>query len=373
MIIWEGDPADPTRKPPEMYTLIENFCLGLRRLEVFGRPSSLRRGWVTVLAPGQESHLETLSLSEDGTPQTVRAPCFDSLGGTEKEEWGQATLWNKESWEEGIKELANGGKAVVPMTPEIDALRPKSPVRGGSAAAAGVGGPQGHVGMPQQGGGGPRFNQGVMPMQGGPRMGGGPGFMSLPNNPMMAANQMVGVQPGMMGMGMPLMANAAATGMGMEEMMAAMGGAWNPAMGMGGMNPNVGMGAGVGMQGMMPPVGMGGMMPGQGMPGATGHGNPQVAMMGQMGGQMGQMGMGQGGFNAGMPGMFNPAAMGNWNNDQGQFAMDTSGWEGDQNSMNGMGMAPGMMGGMGGMNMMGQWAGGGGVGGMNSRPAGNRF
>ncbi|KIM41900.1 hypothetical protein M413DRAFT_71486, partial [Hebeloma cylindrosporum] len=50
VIIWEGDPEDPTRKPPEMYTLIENFCLGTRRLEVFGKLSSLRRGWVTVLA-----------------------------------------------------------------------------------------------------------------------------------------------------------------------------------------------------------------------------------------------------------------------------------------------------------------------------------
>ncbi|KAF8875719.1 MT-A70-domain-containing protein, partial [Gymnopilus junonius] len=57
VIIWEGDPSDPTRKPPEMYTLIENFCLGLRRLEIFGRLSSLRRGWVTVLAPGQEGYI----------------------------------------------------------------------------------------------------------------------------------------------------------------------------------------------------------------------------------------------------------------------------------------------------------------------------
>ncbi|KAJ7441431.1 MT-A70-domain-containing protein [Mycena latifolia] len=49
---WEGDTADPTRKPPEMYTLIENFCLGTRRLEVFSRAhSSVRRGWVTALMP----------------------------------------------------------------------------------------------------------------------------------------------------------------------------------------------------------------------------------------------------------------------------------------------------------------------------------
>ncbi|KIM81933.1 hypothetical protein PILCRDRAFT_29225, partial [Piloderma croceum F 1598] len=51
VIIWEGDPTDPTRKPPEMYTLIENFCLGTRRLEIFGKArSSLRRGWVCVLS-----------------------------------------------------------------------------------------------------------------------------------------------------------------------------------------------------------------------------------------------------------------------------------------------------------------------------------
>src|SRR5260370_41899263 len=25
VILWEGDPTDPMRKPPEMYTLIENF------------------------------------------------------------------------------------------------------------------------------------------------------------------------------------------------------------------------------------------------------------------------------------------------------------------------------------------------------------
>ncbi|KAJ7279036.1 MT-A70-domain-containing protein [Mycena rebaudengoi] len=54
VIFWEGDAADPTRKPPEMYTLIENFCLGTRRLEIFGRAaSSIRRGWVTALGPGQ--------------------------------------------------------------------------------------------------------------------------------------------------------------------------------------------------------------------------------------------------------------------------------------------------------------------------------
>ena len=142
VIIWEGDPSDPTRKPPEMYTLIENFCLGIRRLEVFGRPSSLRRGWVTVLGQGQEEHLQAL---EDGTVHVAGS------------EGGRGTLWNKEAWDEGIKEFSNGGKPVVPMTSEIDALRPKSPVRGGDRAnqqgASGTGQGPTNVGGGAGGGG----------------------------------------------------------------------------------------------------------------------------------------------------------------------------------------------------------------------------
>ena len=58
VMIWECDPAgmslppyfvfglnspaalDPLRKPPEMHSLIENFCLGTCRLEIFGCMSS---------------------------------------------------------------------------------------------------------------------------------------------------------------------------------------------------------------------------------------------------------------------------------------------------------------------------------------------
>ncbi|KAJ7260971.1 MT-A70-domain-containing protein [Mycena haematopus] len=122
VIFWEGDPTDPTRKPPEMYTLIENFCLGTRRLDVFGRaPSSLRRGWVTALAPGQETHLPR------------EGPVYTDDGAT-------AVRWDREAWDNDIKTLANGGKTVVPMTPEINALRPKSPFRPGQGANANSGG-----------------------------------------------------------------------------------------------------------------------------------------------------------------------------------------------------------------------------------------
>ena len=102
VMIWEGDASDPTLKPPEMYTLVENFCLGLRRLEIFGRSRALRRGWVTALAEGEEERIE------DGM-------CIDADENNEGQD--NATPWDREVWENRIKELSNSGKAVVPMTP----------------------------------------------------------------------------------------------------------------------------------------------------------------------------------------------------------------------------------------------------------------
>lgn len=40
--------SDPLLKPPELQALVENFCLGTRRLHLYGSPHSLRRGWLTV-------------------------------------------------------------------------------------------------------------------------------------------------------------------------------------------------------------------------------------------------------------------------------------------------------------------------------------
>ncbi|KAL7411730.1 MT-A70-domain-containing protein [Mrakia frigida] len=51
VIVWEGDSEDPHRKPREIYSLIENFCLGLRRLDLFGDESRARPGWVTAGFP----------------------------------------------------------------------------------------------------------------------------------------------------------------------------------------------------------------------------------------------------------------------------------------------------------------------------------
>ena len=100
VVIWEGDPDDPTLKPPEMCTLVENFCLGLRRLELFARGKTLRRGWVSVLAEGEEERVQDVVVEEDGDGIT------------------QTRVWDKDVWEKEVKELAkgSGGRMVVPMT-----------------------------------------------------------------------------------------------------------------------------------------------------------------------------------------------------------------------------------------------------------------
>lgn len=102
VIIWEGDPTDPTLKPPEMHTLIENFCLGLRRLELFGRARTLRKGWVSALADGEEASIPADQHGDVGMEGDDETP----------------VRWNREAWEAKMKEFAGhaGGKCVVPMT-----------------------------------------------------------------------------------------------------------------------------------------------------------------------------------------------------------------------------------------------------------------
>nr|GAT50249.1 predicted protein [Mycena chlorophos] len=239
VIFWEGDPTDPTRKPPEMYTLIENFCLGTRRLELFGRaPSSLRRGWVTALSPGQETRVP-----REGTVYT--------------DEGAVAGPWNHASWDADIKTLANGGKFVVPMSAEIETLRPKSPVRGGGPPGPGSGPGGAGAGPPLAvSGGPPRFNNNLH---------------AVPNA---NAGQMMMMPQPMIGMGMP--GAMGMNGMGMVGDPGMMPVQQWPA----GMNPMM-MGMGYNNFGAGPAWGQGQYMPvGEqyGMDGAWDDGN---GMMGQ--------------------------------------------------------------------------------------------
>ncbi|KAF7966980.1 hypothetical protein HWV62_36316, partial [Athelia sp. TMB] len=273
VIIWEGDAQDPMRKPPEMYTLIENFCLGTRRLELFGRArSSLRRGWVTVLVEGDETR--------------VRAEMAPDI------EVGQQVpgLWEREGWEAGIRELAGAeGRPVVPSTAEIDNLRPKSPVRGGSSNHHQQG--QNHVQ-----GQGQMFNQGM-----------GVGVGMNPMNAMaMGMNNMGGMgNMGMMGMGRGMAAPMNNMNMSNMGVMGPMGNMSMGNMGMGNMGMGMGMGMGRGGQMNMNPM----MMQNQ-MMGMIGGGNP--GMMGGAGGA-GMEGMWPGmqpGMQPGMSGMMSQGGMG---------------------------------------------------------------
>ena len=97
-----------------MYTLVENFCLGTRRLEIFGRARSVRRGWVTVLAEGEESRIEQV---KSQARMGINVGIDSGEGGHGRYGVENAVPWNKESWEERIKMQSQGGKAVVPMTP----------------------------------------------------------------------------------------------------------------------------------------------------------------------------------------------------------------------------------------------------------------
>lgn len=288
-----------------MYTLIENFCLGIRRLEIFGRATSLRRGWVTVLARGNDRQL---AVSEDGSVHV------------EGEEGGLATTWRQETWDEQVKQLHMNGRAVVPMTPEIDALRPKSPVRhnqnmssgGGSAMSGGVA-----VGIPggsnnNTNSGGARFNSGNRQSS---FISHGPALLS--QNQMVNQNQMM-AQQNMMGMGVGV--NQFGMGMGVpvpiDEMMSP---GWNHMMNagpMGAMNVN-GMGP-PGMPGGPGHVGMSNNNVNLGMPSVVPMGGvnvgPHIPIHHHQQQMMNHMGMGGGGFQAhsavgfgnGVP-IFNPA------------------------------------------------------------------
>uniref|UniRef100_UPI00358EA4E3 N6-adenosine-methyltransferase non-catalytic subunit n=1 Tax=Myxine glutinosa TaxID=7769 RepID=UPI00358EA4E3 len=48
LIIQEEPEVGNTEKPTEIFHIIEHFCLGRRRLHLFGRDSTVRPGWLTV-------------------------------------------------------------------------------------------------------------------------------------------------------------------------------------------------------------------------------------------------------------------------------------------------------------------------------------
>lgn len=159
VILWPGEPIkhsagsaseqsgrrqraafDARSKPPEMMDLIENFCLGTRRLELFGRNRNLRRGWLTIgidVGPGhpgwQEASRGVNACAAAGTtasaqPMAYEKPVYNAAFGVDK---AGCTLAERSN--------------LVLFNEEIESLRPKSP-QSAAERAVGTGGEPRHRG-----------------------------------------------------------------------------------------------------------------------------------------------------------------------------------------------------------------------------------
>lgn len=102
LIIEDEEPWGSAEKPVEIFHIIEHFCLGRRRLHLFGRDTTVRPGWLTI-----GPHL---------TSSNFNADTYVSFFGR-----------NMESFLTGATE-------------EIERLRPKSPPPKGKGGGGGGGG-----------------------------------------------------------------------------------------------------------------------------------------------------------------------------------------------------------------------------------------
>ncbi|KAF2312247.1 hypothetical protein GH714_028745 [Hevea brasiliensis] len=106
VIIAEEPPYGSTQKPEDMYRIIEHFSLGRRRLELFGEDHNIRSGWLTVG--------KGLSSSNFNAEAYVRN--FADKDGK---------IWQGGGGRNPPPEAPH----LVMTTPEIEALRPKSPMK----------------------------------------------------------------------------------------------------------------------------------------------------------------------------------------------------------------------------------------------------
>eukprot|EP00775_Hariotina_reticulata_P013793 gene13793-13914_t len=104
IIITEEPPLGSTEKPEELYSIIERFCAGRRRLELFGEDRNIRPGWVTV----------GWSITQTTFKKQLYSQHFRDDAGVPYDE------------HRGTKPPA-GAPVLVPSTAEIEELRPRSP------------------------------------------------------------------------------------------------------------------------------------------------------------------------------------------------------------------------------------------------------
>jgi len=106
-VIVSAEPEDSscTNKPEELYKIIEHFCLGRRRLELFGRIHNIRRGWVTL---GNELESSNFNVEAYLKEMTIEGESIDNI---------------------------KCPGHLVGSLPEIEELRPRSPTSKAIAAA----------------------------------------------------------------------------------------------------------------------------------------------------------------------------------------------------------------------------------------------
>ncbi|KAL2324558.1 hypothetical protein Fmac_023616 [Flemingia macrophylla] len=106
VIIAEEPPYGSTQKPEDMYRIIEHFALGRRRLELFGEDHNIRAGWLTV---GKE-------LTSSNFNKEAYVKSFADKDGK---------VWQGGGGRNPPPEAPH----LVVTTPDIEALRPKSPMK----------------------------------------------------------------------------------------------------------------------------------------------------------------------------------------------------------------------------------------------------
>ncbi|KAL0914954.1 hypothetical protein M5K25_015347 [Dendrobium thyrsiflorum] len=104
IIIAEEPPDGSTKKPDDMYRIIEHFSLGRRRLELFGGDHNIRPGWLTLGKGLTSSNFNAEAYLKNFTDKDGKV----WLGG-------------------GGRNPPPDAPHLVATTPEIESLRPKSP------------------------------------------------------------------------------------------------------------------------------------------------------------------------------------------------------------------------------------------------------
>ncbi|KAA1123617.1 hypothetical protein PGTUg99_020923 [Puccinia graminis f. sp. tritici] len=107
VIVSEPDPTDVLHKPEELYQLIENFCLGRRRLELFGSSRCLRPGWLTI---GSHCAPPTIKTDEQALDPHLRP-----------------VPYSQAEYLSHFLDSAGRTHNLLPSHADIDNLRPRSP------------------------------------------------------------------------------------------------------------------------------------------------------------------------------------------------------------------------------------------------------